>query len=1437
MLSDTGELVATSNGVRVTSSENDNSNDPTGAACDENVVAVDETVAIEGRYAVASLLGAPMQAAHVIKNSLAALAVTLGTSESGITPTEQDSVVQRHLLPVLASFDLLYAYIGFVDGTFAMIRVDTTDGSLVGAWREAGDGLQRITYPVNASTGRQSGDYGSSSSYDPRIRQWYVTAVAAGGPSWSGAYIFASTGAVGNTFAVPVFDSVTGELVYVIGVDLSLDTISDVLYDLSAANPSDQVAYAMDGSGFLYGSSLGATLPVATSDAQLVYAPALPWNAGHAEYRVAASSSSIVDGTFWSDTTFFMVDEALAVSVRKWSSGANLDLFIVSVGTMTDSSESGPSTGNDDDDASLCSVVVAEDAAGFGLAELNAEIASLSSSPDIIKMAMELGLLEVASDDVAKLNSTAQVTIWGLARRFCQADSSAVFVGFPDDAVLYFSCDGGLGDGASTYLGIKGSNNGSKFRMYAFDALTGLVHDSVPKVTTDINVTTRPWYRAAAASVSVSDGIFTEPYLFFESSTVGVTYAQAVRSAHGELLGVVGADLYVSTALSDLLSPLNAGGRTVFVMDTDSHSIVGASNGMSVATDNLELIDALSADDFAVRTAANVAQTFGTLPVTVSDPTSSMTVSGRRFTRSNLDWTVLAVDAEVTSISPTSSSTMEIAASASCAIAVERDVASSSTYTVQQFLNRAVNGGGSLAATAAGFAVVNGTSASGMAPLARDSILQQLCLRVVDSFEVRGAYIGFEDGTHVAATVAEGGVYTGYWRPAGSGMLRTYFSLDPDTGLQSGNDIGTKLYDPRERGWYGSAKAAGAPVFSEAYVFANNGQVGMTYATPVYDTQSGALAYVIGVDFSLGMLSDILATESVNATSGPVAFIMDSLGYLYGSNDPTVASVTEAGEQAYAPNATAPRVALAAERALTGTYLADSTFVVPETSFLVTVRTVGLASLPWPLFVVVSEEVTTESSVSNRACALLVSEDVLTGAFAETEMFLGRTVEAVTFFEEMVMNENIPSDSAAYHDKNSQGQLLFFAIAKFACMQVGSSAYVGFPDDTFYLLNFDGDSEEFKVWMQGPSSPERSRFYANSATGMAGEFISNVTYSATGRPWYQAAVGAGAAVYTAPYVFASSGAIGMTYAAPVYDTDGVLKCVVALDFVLSDINALFAQFNTGGETVFVMDSETSALLATSNGVNSIIELEDGSLAVASAVADVSDYYISTAAAAVHRAQPVADGARFALDTIDVNSRKFEKFTLDWTLVSISLVFNEAVRTTSAMEATSTVSVSTTAGGRPITTADPSPTSAEVGSSLDVVQSTARSFSNALLTTNPSLQTSTSMLLPLEEFSGSAYVTTAVLGITVGVIVLVAIVVIVLVYCLASKKSVKKTAAGTSSPPSASGSHPRSHKQQGLAQQDTCEDAADMTSIAIGDEDLGEATAANQRSAKLSDVPI
>ena len=79
-------------------------------------------------------------------------------------------------LAFLSGWPFRYAYVGFVDGTFAMIRVDTMDDdrSLVGAWREAGDGLQRITYPVNASTGRQSGGYGGSSAYDPRVRQWYV---------------------------------------------------------------------------------------------------------------------------------------------------------------------------------------------------------------------------------------------------------------------------------------------------------------------------------------------------------------------------------------------------------------------------------------------------------------------------------------------------------------------------------------------------------------------------------------------------------------------------------------------------------------------------------------------------------------------------------------------------------------------------------------------------------------------------------------------------------------------------------------------------------------------------------------------------------------------------------------------------------------------------------------------------------------------------------------------------------------------------------------------------------------------------------------------------------------------------------------------------------------------------------------------------------------
>jgi len=76
------------------------------------------------------------------------------------------------------------------------------------------------------SQGKPSFSY-SNTNYDPRVRPWYVSAKATGGPVWSPIYLF-FTGDLGITYAVPVYDS-TKALVGVIGVDYNLRDIEKTM--------------------------------------------------------------------------------------------------------------------------------------------------------------------------------------------------------------------------------------------------------------------------------------------------------------------------------------------------------------------------------------------------------------------------------------------------------------------------------------------------------------------------------------------------------------------------------------------------------------------------------------------------------------------------------------------------------------------------------------------------------------------------------------------------------------------------------------------------------------------------------------------------------------------------------------------------------------------------------------------------------------------------------------------------------------------------------------------------------------------------------------------------------------------------------------------------------------------------------------------------------
>jgi len=82
--------------------------------------------------------------------------------------------------------------------------------------------------------------------YDPRVRPWYQRAVEAGEPVWTAPYTFASTGELGTTYAVPLYDP-TGRLWAVAGIDLSLQSLSRILLTtLESVSRTDDVIFATD---------------------------------------------------------------------------------------------------------------------------------------------------------------------------------------------------------------------------------------------------------------------------------------------------------------------------------------------------------------------------------------------------------------------------------------------------------------------------------------------------------------------------------------------------------------------------------------------------------------------------------------------------------------------------------------------------------------------------------------------------------------------------------------------------------------------------------------------------------------------------------------------------------------------------------------------------------------------------------------------------------------------------------------------------------------------------------------------------------------------------------------------------------------------------------------------------------------------------------------
>ncbi|ONN71920.1 chemotaxis protein [Pseudomonas oryzihabitans] len=87
-------------------------------------------------------------------------------------------------------------------------------------------------------------------------------------------------------------------------------------------------------------------------------------------------------------------------------------------------------------------------------------------------------------------------------------------------------------------------------------------------------------------------------------------------------------------------------------------------------------------------------------------------------------------------------------------------------------------------------------------------------------------------------------------------------------------------------------------------------------------------------------------------------------------------------------------------------------------------------------------------------------------------------------------------------------------------------------------------------------------------------------YDPRKRPWYAAATAAGTTVLTPPYIFASSGQLGVTIATPL-QRDGQLAGVVAGDLNLSALVEIITSLNVGGlGEAFLVDGDGKVLVSS-----------------------------------------------------------------------------------------------------------------------------------------------------------------------------------------------------------------------------------------------------------------
>jgi len=107
----------------------------------------------------------------------------------------------------------------------------------------------------------------------------------------------------------------------------------------------------------------------------------------------------------------------------------------------------------------------------------------------------------------------------------------------------------------------------------ATNPITG-AHEGGPTQATSFDSRVRSWYKASKKNTEVTGGalgaIWSDPYLFIQTGTLGLTAARQLVTKDGDFVGVAGIDFELSTVENLLRDTTAASGGTLTVFVVDS---------------------------------------------------------------------------------------------------------------------------------------------------------------------------------------------------------------------------------------------------------------------------------------------------------------------------------------------------------------------------------------------------------------------------------------------------------------------------------------------------------------------------------------------------------------------------------------------------------------------------------------------------------------------------------------------------------------------------------------------------------------------------------------------------------------------------------------------------------------------------------------------------